>query len=384
MKKGFLLGAGASYNLGMPLTDELTKEFKSILIAAIDTPYFKVQRNIFDLIYPILTNPNNTYEDIIGTLEVEIRRHENRAISQQIHDVLSRYLELVYSILLSRHERNKNFINLQLDFFKPILEYCKDGPLWVFSLNHDVMIEIICSYFNIPLKCGFNEKLKINNIEFEMLSRSEMKKNKFSFHTKESGINLIKLHGSLDLFVKNDELNYIKVSIDKNDHLKIIEDLKKLDQIEKETSISFGVRCTNEIAYYDEENILQFLRKTIISGKHKYSTKISHTMDDWFFKLFKSYINSVDELYSIGYGFLDPHINQVLIDWLEFSSKRNITIVNPNIKNIPSNFSYLDKQIKIINSGIITFLNPNGSLVEKTKIFITETLRNIFREKFLA
>ncbi|WP_167483042.1 SIR2 family protein [Leptospira noumeaensis] len=378
------MGAGASYNLGMPLTDELTKEFKSILIAAIDTPYFKVQRNIFDLIYPILTNPNNTYEDIIGTLEVEIRRHENRAISQQIHDVLSRYLELVYSILLSRHERNKNFINLQLDFFKPILEYCKDGPLWVFSLNHDVMIEIICSYFNIPLKCGFNEKLKINNIEFEMLSRSEMKKNKFSFHTKESGINLIKLHGSLDLFVKNDELNYIKVSIDKNDHLKIIEDLKKLDQIEKETSISFGVRCTNEIAYYDEENILQFLRKTIISGKHKYSTKISHTMDDWFFKLFKSYINSVDELYSIGYGFLDPHINQVLIDWLEFSSKRNITIVNPNIKNIPSNFSYLDKQIKIINSGIITFLNPNGSLVEKTKIFITETLRNIFREKFLA
>ncbi|MEN8250703.1 MAG: hypothetical protein ABFS32_17350 [Bacteroidota bacterium] len=277
---GFLLGAGASYELGLPLVDELTGEFKSALFRNKGTRYYQLPKEIESIVIPLLERKNLTYEDIIGRIEVEIQRcRGNNSLYQQWHNVLSRYLEAVYYLLLERHVRNKTYINERLYLLEPLKEYCSESPLWIFSLNHDLLIETIAKYLNIPIKYGFYENTKINGFEFQKLTRQNMENNRFSFIKKDGGINLIKLHGSLDVFVQGDDKNYVKVVNHTDDYAGIIDDVNCL--LKNDSSVKEGVKCTNQITYYDTNNILQFLRCTIMSGKHKYSSRVSHNMDDY-------------------------------------------------------------------------------------------------------
>ncbi|HQP25603.1 MAG TPA: hypothetical protein PLP16_10580 [Smithellaceae bacterium] len=380
-KIGFLIGAGASYELGLPLVDELTMEFKKALCRTKETPYYKVPKEIEPIVFSLLQDNNLNYEDVIGRIEVEIQRcRGNDELYQKWNALLAKYLETVFFLLLERHYKNKTFICERLDLFKPLKEYCTKNPVWIFSLNHDLSIEVVAKYLEIPIKCGFNETASINGYSFEKLSRENMENNNFSFHHKCAGINLIKLHGALDVFVQGNEKSYLKIVNCDEDVTAIIDDINKL--LNDDASTKQGVKCTNEITYLDENNILQFLRMTIMSGKHKYSSRISHTMDDWFFKIYKGHINHVQKLFSIGYSFHDLHVNEVLYDWLSFSSERKLIIVNPHMKDIPNSFMHIKDQIQIINLGFLEFLNQE-SRTELLHATVNRKYRDLGRKKFI-
>ena len=374
--KGFLLGAGASYELGLPLVDELTIEFKTAITRLWDSPYYKMPQEIETILLPLFENKSLNYEDIIGRIEVEIQRNRNKDLYQEWYAVLHRFLEVIYYLLFERHERNQQYIQERLNLLQPINNYCKEAPLWIFSLNHDILIEMVANHFSIPLKCGFKDFIEIAGLTFESLSRENMESNSFDFIQNNKGINLIKIHGALDIFVHGDEKSYLKISHKNN----IIEKIKYLT--DNDPSVKEGVKVTNEITYYDENKILQFLRMTIMSGKHKYSSKVSHNMDDWFFKIFKGHINYVTELYCIGLSFQDQHVTSVLYNWLSLSQERKMIIVNPYIKSIPNEFNHLSDQVEIINKGFLDFLNANEKN-NKIKIKFNETMRNFSRKKFI-
>ncbi len=374
------MGAGASYELGLPLVDELTIEFKKALFRNRKERYYNVPNEIESVIIPLLNNNKLTYEDIIGRIEIEIRRCHNNVLYQKWYGILGRYLEAIFYLLLERHYNNKIYINAHLHFLEPLINYCDKYPLWIFSLNHDLLIELIGKYFNIPIKSGFYETISIAGYTFEKLSRENMEKNKFSFFHNEGGINLVKLHGALDVFVQGDEKNYLKIINEGSNAIGIIDNVKNL--LESDASSEDGVRCTNEITYYDDNHILQFLRMTIMSGKHKYSSHVSHVMDDWFFKIYKGHINYVKKLFSIGYSFQDLHVNGVLYDWLSFSGERKLVIVNPYLKSIPNFLRHLEGQIKILNLTFFEFLNQD--ILNKLRwAKINNYLRNYNRNKFL-
>jgi len=380
-KVGFLIGAGASYELGLPLVDELTIEFKRALLRTKEMPYYRVPKEISSIVFPLLESDDLNYEDIIGRIEVEIQRcRGNNNLYQKWYGILARYLEAVFYLLLERHDKNKTFIKARLDLFEPLKNYCCNNPLWIFSLNHDLLVEIIAKHLGIPIKFGFKDTIQINGLTFEKLSRENMEKNQFSFFQKDPGINLIKLHGALDVFVEGDEKNYLKIINQGNDITGIIDDVSKI--LEGDASTKEGVKCTNHITYYDEDNVLQFLRITIMSGKHKYSSRISHTMDDWFFKIYKGHINYIKNLYSIGYSFQDLHVNNVLYDWLTFSKERKLKIVNPHLSRIPNYFSHISDQIEIINLGFLEFLNQKSNKNQMLAM-INSKLRNYSRKKFI-
>ena len=93
-------------------------------------------------------------------------------------------------------------------------------PLCVFSLNHDLIFEMLASRLSIPIKSGFTDTTSILvkhlsstiPINFELLPRDNIKNNTYRFFNYgEYGINLIKLHGSLDIFGFKDEVNYLKL-----------------------------------------------------------------------------------------------------------------------------------------------------------------------------
>lgn len=376
---GFLLGAGASYELGLPLVDELTIEFKRSILRNWNAPYYKVSRKIEEVLYPLLNDNSMNYEDIIGRIEVEINRTRgNNQLYQEWYAVLGRYLEAVSILLLERHTKNEQFINERLYLLEEIKNFCSEKPLWIFSLNHDLIIEMFAKYYQIPLKCGFNTYKEVSGIKFEELSREDMEKNRFKFIYNEAGINLVKLHGSLDIFTYLDGKSYLKLAHNIGNDSTLIKGINQL--ISNDPTIKQGVKCTNEITYYDENNVLQFLRMTIMSGKHKYSSKVSHNMDDWFFKIFKGHINYVNELYCIGYSFQDKHINSVVYDWLAFSNERKIIIVNPYIKEIPNDFKHISDQVEIQNKGFLNFLNKKN---KKMDIKFNQTFRDLSRKKLI-
>ncbi|HKK12990.1 MAG TPA: hypothetical protein VJ945_09155 [Flavobacteriaceae bacterium] len=373
-KFGFLLGAGASYELGLPLVDELTIEFKRALLRTKGTKYYSGPKEIEDILIPLLDNRSLNYEDIIGRIEVEIKRcRGNNPLYQKWHGFLGKYLEAIYYLLLERHYKNKSFINQRLHLLEPLKEFCSDNPLWIFSLNHDLLIEIIAKHLSLPIKYGFHENIKIMDYSFERLSRENMESNQFSFFQNGAGINLIKLHGSLDIFVQGDEKNYLKLVNTGSGKTDLIDDVNNL--LKQDASSKQGVKCTNEITYLDDNKVLQFLRITIMSGKHKYSSMVSHTMDDWFFKIFKGHINYIQTLFSIGYSFQDLHVNSVVYDWLSFSPQRKLVIVNPGIKDIPNSFRHLMDQIEILNMTFLEFLNKNS-----TKRYLYSKINNKFRD----
>ena len=140
---------------------------------------------IESVIIPLLNNNKLTYEDIIGRIEIEIRRCHNNVLYQKWHGVLKGYLEAIFYLLLERHYNSKIYINACLHFLESLINYCAKDPLWVFSLNHDLLIEIIGKYLNIPIKSGFHEITSVNGYTFERLSRENMKNNKFSFFQKK-------------------------------------------------------------------------------------------------------------------------------------------------------------------------------------------------------
>jgi len=67
----------------------------------------------------------------------------------------------------------------------------------------------------------------------------------------------------------------------------------------------------------------------------------------YYFKGYLPSLNYIDELTIIGYGFGDIHINRILKDWLELTSERRITIINPEQEEIPIFMRHLYSQITI-------------------------------------
>lgn len=378
---GFLLGAGASFEMGMPLVDEFTHVFKNVMLRLIDKPYYQCPEEIKNIVRNLLNDKELNYEEIIGRIEIEYNRNRNPILHQEWHWLLGRYNEALFVLLLEYHENNIKYISERLELFQPIKEFIAENPLWVFSLNHDLLIEIICNHLKLGVKYGFNDKTEINGYSFHRIKREHIKSNSFSFYQNERGVNLTKLHGALDVFVQGDEKAYLKLD-SSEEWENCIKNIRSLIDQDAATT-ELGGRVSNEITYNDEKGILQFLRMTIMSGKHKFSKQIQHNLDDWFLKIFSGHINHVDHLYCIGYSFGDSHINDVIYKWVCFSEKRKVIIIDPHNTDVPPQFRHLKHQFSIQSMGFLEFLNRNSSIEIKNKVKLYEKARVEARKQFL-
>ncbi|WGK88339.1 hypothetical protein [Pseudomonas migulae] len=362
--KALFIGAGATYDCGMPLVGELTAEIRRWLTPEKLTLFnenWKCQgggwsSDVICTLISLLKNKSLHYENIIGAIEVEYSRERDKDKRQEYYAVLGFLLQVVYGLLLERQVINARYALSALDDFTSLKEMAEENkPLWVFSLNHDCIIEMLATKTEIPLKSGFNESINLTmraadgspqNIAFERLSRSSIDSNSFDFFRHgEFGINLVKLHGSLDIFGQDDELNYLKVKPLGNDPESYIAQLKLIDKINQDISVRDGVGCTNENIYEDERGEIQFLRKSLLSGAHKFTKKLSQIAPSEFLSLFKGNLNYADELICIGYSFGDKHIDEQIIEWMSFLKSRKLTVVNPGIKECPDKMKHLSSQV---------------------------------------
>ena len=199
----------------MPLVRELTAEMKNWLTAK------KIQElnagwriqgggysdSVVDDLVSMLERPAVHYEGVLGYMEVQFRRQ--RTLLQEYHGLYSWLVEFVYHLLYYRQVNNQAFLSRNLPYHDGIAALVEaNTPLWVFSLNHDVMFEAIAARLSVPLHSGFSPSTialprrdtsgrKKGEIHAEVLTEHDLEHHAMYFpNPPQPGIYLLKIHGA--------------------------------------------------------------------------------------------------------------------------------------------------------------------------------------------
>jgi hypothetical protein len=236
-----------------------------------------------------------------------------------------------------------------------------NSPLWIFSLNHDVLVECIAACYGIPLSSGFPGEIalprrdrngnEIGLLLADMATGEQIEKSALSFlGTGTRGINLLKIHGALDIFAFHNGEDLIKMRPLVASPRGIVDALR----IANEELICLGppfgpnaFQPTNEIAYSDRDGQVQFLRRSLMAGAFKFTDRYKQVLPKRLLTHFRSNLNHLTRLICVGYSFGDIHINQVIRDWIDFSETRTITIVSP-APQVPPFLAHVPLQTTVV------------------------------------
>ncbi|MCY1033398.1 MAG: hypothetical protein EOP84_08955 [Verrucomicrobiaceae bacterium] len=407
MLTGLFLGAGASYEIGMPLVWGLTARLKNWLtpenLRALNSSW-RAQGGgysdvVIDDLVRILVQSNLHYESILGYLETQFRRHATpKNHKQEYHGLYSWLVEIIYHLLYLQHVNQASNIQRNLRYFEGIARLAaSNNPLWIFSLNHDLVIECLAASYGIPLNCGFGPEIvtlprrdksgrKTGELRAEVISSEQLEKKGMPF-TRNGfpGINLLKIHGALDVFTFRDGGDLLRLLPMESSVEGIMqalrsanEDLIYVDPVVPERP----AKVINEITYADDQGELQFLRRSILSGAFKFDRRHTQVLPMRLLEYFKSHINCVGSLVCIGYGFGDEHVNMVIRGWLEFSADRRLEIVGPDVKNIPSFLLHVAPQVVLKQSVATDYLDSaTGIKRERSDVLRKQVLAWVRRRR---
>jgi hypothetical protein len=398
---GLFLGAGASFELGMPLVWDLTAELKAWLTPAKLRELNESWRSqggghpdaVIDDLASWLTLPQAHYESILGHLETQFRRASGA--QQEYHALYSRLVELVYFIFYFRHVYNVEYIERNLHYIEGITNLAaKNSPLWIFSLNHDLIIECLAAYYNIPLNCGFTTDAftlprrnrsgaTTGELKAETLTADQLEKGMPFFQPGKSGINLLKIHGALDIFTFSDGKDLMKLLPLEPTVVGVMGALRAANEelFYISPQLPGPVKTTNEITYADDVGTMQFLRRSLLAGAFKFESRHSQVLPHRLLAHFGANLNHVSTLICIGYGFADDHINQVIRRWLEFNTERKIEIVSPTINSIPPSLLHLATQVTLTRSTGTDYLDKVAGIVRGRRDILQKRLGAWIRQQ---
>ena len=255
----------------MPLASELTDQLKRWLTAEKLRDLNSNWRSkgagygdaFVDEIAAVLDNSKMHYEAIIGHIETQFRRHHSlRTEYEKFHPWL---IGIVYHLLYYQQTKNIPYFNTFLPRYDGIRTFVEsNSPLWVFSLNHDIMIELIAARLQIPIYTGFKPSAmvlprrnssgrKTGHIQVEVLTCHNLETGTMNFpNPPQPGIYLFKLHGALDEFTFNDGLDLLKLVPSEPGPNSVIEVLRAANEellFPLPGSIEERARIINEIIY---------------------------------------------------------------------------------------------------------------------------------------
>ena len=377
---GLLLGAGASFDIGMPLVKELQRDLKRYM-----TPDKLRSMNLWqrshhggvpveaiEALVTLLDRDDLNYEQIIGNLEVRSHRSNEQKGFSYLRQSMT---EWVYLLLLEWHENNRDFIRRNIGLLDGMKELChRYSPLWVFSLNQDLIMECFSAYSGIPLSCGFTNEVEllplrdesgveIGDLEAWVLPYEQVDRLAHHFFkTGEEGINLVKIHGSLDVFSTQDGKDFLKLIPTSGGVEGVIDTLLTANKNLRPNWPEVTVRAINEITYADKFGEIQFLRRTPLAGAFKFQEGHSQVIPQQFLTNFESSLRHLSTLICIGYSFGDYHVNGAIRAWLELNGERSLVIVDPHCHRIPDPFLHLAPQVEAIRKSATEYLDSYGGI----------------------
>jgi hypothetical protein len=401
---GLFLGAGATYELGMPLVGDVTAQLKASLTTARlrqMNARWRAQGGghadeVIERVGELFERHDGHYESILGNLETEYIRRGGHGVAQDYYGMYGWLMDAVCHILALRHFQHERYIMNGLRFYRGIADLAEqNNPLWVFSLNHDVLLECIAAEYSIPVSSGFPDIMRLprrdrlgnvlGELEAEAIGKDQFAKGEMPFFQfGQQGINLLKLHGALDLFVFNDGEYLLKLKPLGAGARGVIAALRAAnDELVAYDSSMPGGRwnVTNEIAYADLAGEVQLLSRSLLSGVHKFTNQSHQVLPKQMLAHFQSHLNEVSHLICVGYGLGDIHINQSIREWLGRSADRHLEIVGPGCKQIPNFVLHLARQVSVVDASATDYLARHSRQPFTLREVALKRVRGYVRER---
>jgi hypothetical protein len=310
----------------------------------------------------LLQRADMNYEQVLGFLQTEHRRlGQAQENGKNFHGMYLRLVESVYALLGERQIKQAGYLSRALIPYEGLAGLAERSlPLYVFSLNHDLMVELLADHLRLPLADGFwpSQTLTIPNVDkhgaacgqlvADVLTEDDLAQNNLNFLQQgERGINLLKLHGSLDAFAFRDRKDLCRLRPVQGAQFGRLAALRIANEELGFWNNGRQFRLPNEIVYTASPGEPGFLRRTLLAGAQKFSKRYDQTLPHRMLELFTFRITSMQEIYVIGYSFGDHHVDRILREWLELLSHRRMIIVDPHRSTIPPHFGHLAPQISL-------------------------------------
>jgi len=316
----------------MPLVWGLTRELKEWLTPAHLQEMANIWKargrgipsHVVDALAQRLSRDDEHYEGLIAWLQSEQFRHGPD--SRHYHSLVGMLQDVVGEIIRSRHVRNPDYHRHSLPWFRGLASAVpQDTPLWVFTLNHDLHIEFLATELGLAVAAGFPEARAIGftgpggrHVWFDRVARSALGN---AGYLSTRGINLVKLHGALDVFAYKDLNEFLRVCPDDPTIQGWLNALTDIEQL--------GTRISGEICVDDEQGVMQFLRRTVVTGGYKFDERAGYNAPSDLLEFFARKLEDFDELAVVGYSWCDQHINGPIEAWLAGAAHRRVINVDP-------------------------------------------------------
>ncbi|NFS06505.1 hypothetical protein FDE99_01760 [Clostridium botulinum] len=356
MKKGLLVGAGFSFDLGMPLVTGLTKDFfhflneerltmfieswKMMEPYGEDHPIDKLAlEDVYDLVQKYRKNTALNYEEFLKELQDMARSSVSQCCIRSYQFVYGIFRDILCQLFYMYHVYNYPIYEINKQFYKDFNSMVGDEPLWVMTLNHDLLIEFLCMDNNIPISFGSTGEVQfpISNLDFSScvrfgsVKRDNLNISDMDFILDGRGINIVKLHGALNEYSYDDDKEIIHINVTNKE--KPIDYLNKVSKVMHEMKYFVNGRSITvdgEIAASDMDGELQFLRTSIKTGGYKYSKTLNPKPGEEKLVLLDQILNSLDEVTIVGYSFCDRHINTRLYNAMLKNENLKVWVINPS------------------------------------------------------
>ena len=376
MAVGLLLGAGFSYDLGMPLASEFTKPvfdflntdrmkvfvdgMKNASPYGDDSPMDKKIFNDFYTIYQEFMEEHiSDYEVLFHRIEA-LSLHDNEK-NRARHFFLGKLEDIINESFLIHQMKSYTYYKINKDLYVNFLNKLCEEDAWVFTLNHDICLDMLCIDYNVPFTYGTDAKIGFpisnedmsSSIVFDVLDANVMNINDLNFNNSNT-LKIMKLHGGLNEFNHGDEKTGRKRIVITADSCK-----GSADYLKNVITVWHGMQyivngktvpVTGEICVSDFNGKLQFLQSSILSGSQKYHTSLKPLEREEKMPLFSSALEKVDKLYIIGYSFRDIHINMRIQKAMYLNDKLQVIVIDPFMKKqeILAPFDY-DMRVRYAN-----------------------------------
>ena len=337
-----LLGAGASVEAGVPDSCNMIEEIENLISSEPDwSEYRELYRYIKSSIFfadgldgIFGDNVHFNIERLVNVLD-ELQKKERHELYPFVGAWNPKLQEVAGDDFSNVHNFRKEIVQILRNkwvalpeteaaaYYKGFLRFQKQyqHPLRVFSLNYDLCVEQTCGNTNVQR--GFSER----RWDWRMFDE-----------TSEDDLPLLlyKLHGSLDWYFKNDQVQY-------SDSTPVIKD--------DEIALIFGTSYK-----------LQYLDPFLF---------LAYELRRWT-------LDSARIIICIGYGFSDDHINGILGQALRQNHERKLlAVTGPEHSGIPKeriirHLEVQDAQVIVRPTKASEFLEKDLSIAALGELFPIE------------
>lgn len=373
--KTLLLGAGFSYDLGMPLSSELTEIFlrpfnwfTARTVArnlAEKDPYSKgrpinqsaIQR-AFGLLLDRKKQGCSNYEKLLEELEELHHAPRTRQTDRDsYHFVFSFLYDLIYGILYAYqldaystlYTRNRQ----QYAQLRNLL--CTDRPTWIFSLNHDLFVECLAIDQGIPISYGDSQKISFPRSNLHRRDRLQLTCSSPADFTTDGpgwlrngmGINLVRLHGGLAEQAYKDGTVLCNPSLECEGSAQLIAELQRIESM---AYYSRGQRVPSgrHRVITGPDGSLDIICRTMLTGGRKYSKTTKPKKGEEKLHLLEEVLKTTKELTVVGYSFGDAHVNHRLSNAMVLNPQLKIRSVDPKGKRCPGFLEQFDYDQRVV------------------------------------